>query len=95
MREALSGLTTRGRAFFAAAAAAALASLVLGERDLLRVAVLLATLPLLAAAYVGRSRYKLSCTRTLEPHRVPVGASSRVSRRHFARESARPHALSR
>ena len=78
MREALSGLTTRGRAFFAAAAAAALASLVLGERDLLRVAVLLATLPLLAAAYVGRSRYKLSCTRTLEPHRVPVGASSRV-----------------
>ena len=78
MHEALSGLTTRGRAFFAAAAAAALASLVLGERDLLRVAVLLATLPLLAAAYVGRSRYKLSCTRTLEPHRVPVGASSRV-----------------
>jgi uncharacterized protein (DUF58 family) len=78
VREALSGLTTRGRAFFAAAAAAALASLVLGERDLLRVAVLLATLPLLAAAYVGRSRYKLSCTRTLEPHRVPVGASSRV-----------------
>jgi uncharacterized protein (DUF58 family) len=78
VREALSGLTTRGRAFFAAAAAAALASLVLGERDLLRVAVLLATLPLLAAAYVGRSRYKLSCTRALEPQRVPVGASSRV-----------------
>jgi uncharacterized protein (DUF58 family) len=78
VREALSGLTTRGRAFFAAAAAAALAALVLGERDLMRVGVLLAVLPLLAAAYVGRSRYKLSCTRALEPHRVPVGASSRV-----------------
>lgn len=78
MREALSGLTTRGRAFFAAAAAAALAALILGERDLMRVASLLAVLPLLAAAYVGRSRYKLSCTRALDPHRVPVGASSRV-----------------
>jgi uncharacterized protein (DUF58 family) len=78
VREALSGLTTRGRAFFAAAAAAAIAALILGERDLMRVAVLLAILPLLAAAYVGRARYKLSCTRTLEPHRVPVGSSSRV-----------------
>ncbi|MEV0273018.1 MAG: DUF58 domain-containing protein [Hamadaea sp.] len=78
MREALSGLTTRGRAFFAAAAAAALASLILGERDLMRVAALLAVLPLLAAAYVGRSRYKLSCTRSVEPHRVPVGSRSRV-----------------
>ncbi|WP_027346197.1 DUF58 domain-containing protein [Hamadaea tsunoensis] len=78
MREALGGLTTRGRAFFAAAAAAAIAALILGERDLLRVAVLLAVLPLLAAAYVGRSRYKLSCTRALEPHRVPVGSASRV-----------------
>src|SRR5215468_5561227 len=78
MREAMRGLTTRGRSFLAAAAAAAISALVLGERDLLRVAILLAVLPLLAAAYVGRSRYKLSCTRTLEPHRVPVGASSRV-----------------
>jgi uncharacterized protein (DUF58 family) len=78
VREALHGLTTRGRSFLAAAAASALAALVLGEKDLLRVAILLAALPLLAAAYVGRSRYKLSCTRSLEPMRVPVGASARV-----------------
>lgn len=78
MREALRGLTTRGRSFLAAGAAAALSALILGEKDLLRVAVLLAVLPLLAAAYVGRSRYKLACSRSLEPHRVPVGASSRV-----------------
>jgi hypothetical protein len=51
---------------------------VLGERDLLRVAILLAALPLLAAAYVGQTRYKLSCTRTVEPARVPVGAPARV-----------------
>jgi uncharacterized protein (DUF58 family) len=78
MREAMRGLTTRGRSFFAAAAAAALSALVLGERDLLRVAVLLAALPLLAAAYVGRSRYKLACTRSLDPGRTPVGSSARV-----------------
>ena len=78
MREALRGLTTRGRSFLAAAAAAGISAIVLGERDLLRVAVLLAALPLLAAAYVGRSRYKLACTRSLEPGRTPVGSSARV-----------------
>ncbi|GIF21181.1 membrane protein [Paractinoplanes tereljensis] len=72
------GLTTRGRSFLAAAAAAGISAIVLGERDLLRVAVLLAALPLLAAAYVGRSRYKLACTRSLEPGRAPVGSSARV-----------------
>jgi uncharacterized protein (DUF58 family) len=78
VREALRGLTTRGRSFLAAAGAAALSAAILGEKDLLRVAILLAILPVLAAAYVGRSRYKLACSRSLEPHRVPVGASSRV-----------------
>jgi uncharacterized protein (DUF58 family) len=76
--EALRGLSTRGRSFLAAAGAAALSAVILGEKDLMRVAILLAVLPLLAAAYVGRSRYKLACSRSLEPHRVPVGASARV-----------------
>jgi uncharacterized protein (DUF58 family) len=78
MRQALRGLTTRGRSFLAAAAAAGLSALVLGERDLLRVAILLAALPLLAAAYVGQTRYRLSCTRGVEPGRVPVGVPARV-----------------
>lgn len=78
MAEALHGLTTRGRAFLAAAAAAALSAVILGEKDLLRVALLLAVLPVLAAGYVGRSRYRLACTRTLEPQRIPVGASAHV-----------------
>ncbi|SCF41446.1 DUF58 domain-containing protein [Micromonospora mirobrigensis] len=78
MREGMRGLTTRGRSFLAAAVAAAISAAILGEKDLLRVAVLLAVLPLLAAAYVGRSRYKLACNRSLEPHRAPVGASSRI-----------------
>ena len=78
MVEALHGLTTRGRSFLAAAAAAGLSALILGEKDLLRVALLLAVLPLLAAGYVGRSRYRLACSRRLEPHRLPVGASAQV-----------------
>ncbi|GAA3942351.1 DUF58 domain-containing protein [Actinoplanes auranticolor] len=78
MREAMRGLTTRGRSFLAAGSAAAISAFILGEKDLLRVAILLAMLPLLAAAYVGRSRYKLACTRSLEPGRAPVGSSARV-----------------
>jgi uncharacterized protein (DUF58 family) len=78
MREALRGLTTRGRSFLAAAGAAGISALILGERDLLQVAVLLAVLPLLAAAYVGRSRYKLACNRSLEPQRAAAGSSARV-----------------
>src|SRR4051812_31468165 len=78
MREAMRGMTTRGRSFLAAAAAAGVSAVILGEKDLLRVAVLLAALPLLAAAYVGRSRYKLACTRSLDPGRTPVGTSARV-----------------
>ena len=78
MREALRGLTSRGRWFFGGAAVFAVSALIFGEKDLLRVAILLAALPLLAAAYVGRTRYRLSCSRSLQPHRVQVGGSSRV-----------------
>jgi uncharacterized protein (DUF58 family) len=78
MRQALRGLTTRGRSFLAAAVAAGISAFVLGERDLLRVAILLGALPLIAAAYVGTTRYRLSCTRSVDPTRVPVGIPSRV-----------------
>src|SRR5690606_37351896 len=46
--------------------------------DLLRVAVLLLVLPLLAAAYVGRGRHRLACSRSLDPHRIPTGARAQV-----------------
>ena len=56
MRAGLRGLTTRGKSFLAAAIAVALVALVLGEKDLLRLAILLAALPLLAAWYVGGAK---------------------------------------
>jgi len=78
MREGLRGLTTRGKSFLAAAIAVAIVAVVLGEKDLLRLAILLGALPLLAAWYVGRSRYRLACSRSLEPRRTQVGADARV-----------------
>ena len=77
-RIALSGLTTRGRCLFAAGVSLATCSLVLGQRDLLRVAVFLITLPLAAVAIVARTRYRLSCERALDPARVEAGSTSTV-----------------
>jgi uncharacterized protein (DUF58 family) len=78
MRGALHGLTTRGRSFLAAGVAAAACAVLLGQRDLMRVGVLLAALPLVAAWAVGRTRYKLACLRRLEPGRIPAGRGSEV-----------------
>ena len=78
MRAALSGLTTRGRCLLAAGAAAALCGMVLGERDLFRVACFLAALPMVAAAMVARTRFRLACSRSLVPSRVPVGQPTQV-----------------
>src|SRR6476469_1386461 len=71
-------LTTRGRAVLAAGVTAALCAVALGQRDLLRVGVLLAVVPLLTALVLGRSRYRLPCTRTIEPARVEAGSPARV-----------------
>jgi hypothetical protein len=58
LRPALSGLTTRGRSFLAAGVASALCAVLLGQRDLLRVAVLLVVLPLGCAVMLARARYR-------------------------------------
>ena len=78
MRTALSALTTRGRCLLAAGVAAALCSLVLGEKDLLRVACFLVALPLIAAGAVVRTRFRLRCARQVIPGRVQVGTPAEV-----------------
>jgi uncharacterized protein (DUF58 family) len=78
VRVALAGLTTRGRSFLAAGVAAAVCAYVLGQPDLLRVGLLLAVLPLLCAAVLYRTRYRVSGSRRLTPARVPAGAEARV-----------------
>lgn len=75
---ALSGLTTRGRAFLAAGVATAASSVLLGQRDLLRVAVLLVAVPLVAVLVVARARYRVQLSRTVAPARVDAGSSAAV-----------------
>ncbi|KUF13967.1 DUF58 domain-containing protein [Streptomyces silvensis] len=78
LRTALAGLTTRGRSFFAAGVAAAVCAYVLGQSDLLRVGLLLAVLPLVCAAVLYRTRYRVAGSRRLSPARVPAGSEARV-----------------
>ncbi len=78
MRQAIRGLTTRGRCFLAAGIAALLCAIVFGQRDLLRAAVLLIALPLVSALVVARTRYRLASSRRMEPVRTTAGQPSRV-----------------
>ncbi|TCJ36225.1 DUF58 domain-containing protein [Parafrankia sp. BMG5.11] len=70
---AVRGLTVRGRSFLAAGGACVASAAVIGEQDLLAVGALLVALPLFAAGFVARTRYRLACTRRLEPPRVTAG----------------------
>lgn len=78
VRAGLSGLTTRGRCLLSSGLALVGASLLLGQRDLLRAAVFLVALPLSAAWLVSRTRYRLACRRSLDPPRVEAGRPATV-----------------
>ncbi|GAB3597896.1 DUF58 domain-containing protein [Angustibacter peucedani] len=73
-----SRLTTRGRAVLSAGVTAMVCAVALGQRDLLRVGVLLAVVPVLTVVVLGRSRYRLACSRTITPVRVEVGRAAQV-----------------
>ncbi|HYO41099.1 MAG TPA: DUF58 domain-containing protein [Nocardioidaceae bacterium] len=78
MREALSALTTRGRAFLAAGGTALVCALFLGYDELVRVGALLVLLPLATAFFLGRSRYRLGLVRSLAPALVGAGQQATV-----------------
>ncbi len=81
MRSALSTLTTRGRAFLSAGVTSAACAVVLGQRDLLRVGVLLVALPLITALIANRSRYLLASSRDIDPPRIQAGQTATVTLR--------------
>ena len=89
VREALAGLTFRGRAFLAAGVTTILCAVVVGQAPLIPVGVLLTVLPLLAAGWIGRSRYRLALTRTVSPRLVAAGQPSEVGLR-LSNESRAP-----
>lgn len=79
LRGALSGLTTRGRCLLAAGLAAALCSIVLNERDLLRVSVFVVALPILVCLLTAVARVGLHAQRQINPNRTPVGGRAEVT----------------
>jgi len=81
MRGLFSSLTTRGRSFVAAGAAAMVCGLGIPEPDLVRVGALLVVLPAVSSLTARRSRYRLSCVRRLAPPRIPAGQPVTVTAR--------------
>ena len=77
-RASLGGLTTRGRCLLAAGLALSVCAVIVGQRDLLRAAVFLIALPVMAVAVVSRTRYRLACVRHLDPPRTEAGRPSTV-----------------
>ncbi|MGQ0630208.1 MAG: DUF58 domain-containing protein [Sporichthyaceae bacterium] len=75
----LSWLTLRGKSFAVAGLAALGCAIALGQQDILRVAVLLISLPLVCAALVARTQHQLGTARRIDPVRVPVGEEARVT----------------
>ena len=79
MKAALRGLTPRGRALLAAGLTAFLLAAMLDQQDIMRVGLLAMVLPVLSAASVARTRFRLASARTIEPARVPAGESATVT----------------
>ncbi len=83
LRKVLRGLfgrlTARGWSFLTAGWAAVLGGLAIPEPDLVRVGALLVVLPVVSALIAGLPRYRLACTRRLDPPRVPAGQPATVT----------------
>jgi uncharacterized protein (DUF58 family) len=71
-----SGLTTLGRCLIAAGVSASVCSVVLNERDLLRIGVLVIVLALLASLIAARTRLVVEAERNLEPVRLSAGSAA-------------------
>ncbi len=70
-------LTLRGKAMLFAGIVVTLVAMSAGQRDVMRIGLLLALLPLVAGVLVSRARLKMSCERSVEPAEVPLGSPMR------------------
>ncbi|MGQ0574922.1 MAG: DUF58 domain-containing protein [Pseudonocardia sp.] len=77
----LAGITGRGRCLLAGGIATVGCAIVLDERDLLRLGVFVAALPLLALALTAWTRRAIGVDREVVPDRLPVGTESGVTLR--------------
>ncbi len=67
-------LTVRGRMFLVAGSIVLLVAQSAGQRDVMRIGLLLALLPVIAVILVTRARLRMSCERSVEPAQVPLGS---------------------
>lgn len=78
-RIALKALTARGRALVAGGVTAAICGAVLGERDLIRIGILIFFIPVVTAVVASRGGQRLSLIRTVATPVVEVGQPTTVS----------------
>ncbi|HEU4909067.1 MAG TPA: DUF58 domain-containing protein, partial [Propionibacteriaceae bacterium] len=67
-------LTHRGRFFVVIGLLVVLVAMAAGQRDVMRLGLLLVSLPVIAAVLVARARLRMSCERSIEPAQVPLGS---------------------
>lgn len=77
MRRSWQLLTTRGRTMVVVGSTVVLTSMLAGQRDVMRLGLLLLVLPVIAAVLVARARLRMSCERSVEPAQVPLGSPMR------------------
>lgn len=78
MKNALRGLTFRGKGLIAVGIGLAVGALISEQRDLLRIAILLLALPCVSAFLVARTHFRLGAERAITPPHVPVGTVGEV-----------------
>lgn len=79
MRRALRSLTFRGKALVAVGLGLGFGAALSGQRDVLRIAVLLLALPLVSVWLATRTHFRLGADRTVTPAHVPVGSSAEAT----------------
>ncbi len=70
-------LTGRGRAFVIVGLVVLVVAMLTGQRDVMRIGLLVLLLPVVAAVLVARARLRMSCERHVEPAQVPLGSPLR------------------
>lgn len=70
-------LTARGRLFVIGGLVVVLVAMATGQRDVMRIGLLLIALPVIAGVLVARARLRMSCERSIEPAQVALGSPMR------------------
>jgi uncharacterized protein (DUF58 family) len=79
MKRALAALTFRGKALIAVGLGLGAGAALSGQRDVLRIAVLLLVLPLVSAWLATRTHFRLGAERAIAPTHIPVGSTAQAT----------------